>query len=50
MESEIRRETVLSPDYDPLSRPTDQTHIKVGINVLAIDELVSIVSTHLNDI
>lgn len=43
METEIRRETVLSPEYDALSRPIEQTHIKVGVNVLAIDELVSMI-------
>ncbi|XP_060557883.1 neuronal acetylcholine receptor subunit alpha-3-like isoform X2 [Ruditapes philippinarum] len=38
-ETEIRSETVLAASYDPVSRPKDQTHVKAGLNVLAIDEL-----------
>ena len=40
-ETEIRSETVLAASYDPVSRPKSQTHVKAGLNVLAIDELVS---------
>ncbi|XP_045179220.2 neuronal acetylcholine receptor subunit alpha-2-like [Mercenaria mercenaria] len=38
-ETEIRSETVLDASYDPVSRPKLQTHVKAGLNVLAIDEL-----------
>lgn len=43
METEIRNETVLSGSYDPVSRPRAQTHIKAGLSILAIDELVSFI-------
>lgn len=39
-ETEIRSETVLNVNYDMISRPAAQTTIKMGISVLAIDELV----------
>lgn len=39
-ETEIRNETVLHYSYDPVSRPDSQTRVKVGLNILAIDELV----------
>ncbi|XP_053385826.1 neuronal acetylcholine receptor subunit alpha-2-like [Mercenaria mercenaria] len=38
-ETEIRTETVFDASYDPVSRPKSQTHVKAGLNVLAIDEL-----------
>ncbi|XP_053385940.1 neuronal acetylcholine receptor subunit alpha-2-like [Mercenaria mercenaria] len=38
-ETEIRSETVLDASYDPVSRPKSQTHVRAGLNVLAIDEL-----------
>ncbi|XP_052788752.1 neuronal acetylcholine receptor subunit alpha-2-like [Mya arenaria] len=39
METEIRNQTVYSSGYDPISRPAEVTHVKIGLNVLAIDEL-----------
>ena len=39
-ETEIRNETVLSSSYDPVSRPDPQTTVKIGLSILAIDELV----------
>jgi hypothetical protein len=41
-ETEIRSETVLAAGYDMISRPSATTTVKVGISVLAIDELVSL--------
>ncbi|KAL4217453.1 Glycine receptor subunit alpha-3 [Mactra antiquata] len=38
-ETEIRSETVLDASYDMISRPDAQTQVKVGISILAIDEL-----------
>ncbi|XP_060564950.1 neuronal acetylcholine receptor subunit alpha-4-like [Ruditapes philippinarum] len=38
-ETEIRSETVLAAGYDMISRPSATTTVKVGISVLAIDEL-----------
>ena len=41
-ETEIRSETVLAASYDAISRPATQTHVKIGLSILAIDELVRI--------
>lgn len=45
-ETEIRTATVLNSSYDPVSRPHAETHIKAGLSILAIDDLVSFVKMH----
>ncbi|XP_052237893.1 neuronal acetylcholine receptor subunit alpha-2-like [Dreissena polymorpha] len=38
-ETAIRSNTVLDVGYDPISRPNSTTEVKVGIGILAIDQL-----------
>ncbi|XP_060587804.1 acetylcholine receptor subunit beta-like 2 isoform X2 [Ruditapes philippinarum] len=38
-ETKIRKSLIYIDSYDPVSRPSSQTHIKAGLNIFAIDEL-----------
>ncbi|XP_060603269.1 neuronal acetylcholine receptor subunit alpha-3-like [Ruditapes philippinarum] len=38
-ETEIRNEAILNSSYDPVSRPDSQTNVKIGLSILAMDEL-----------